>query len=116
MNAVSPESGLRYKDIALLGQMMKTGFDLARPRHTLYYLYFGSREAAEAAAASARDAGYACEVRDPLPQYPNQWLAKCEKPDAVLSADYVRTADALFQNLADQGHGDFDGWEAGPDL
>lgn len=31
MDARSPETGLKYKDLALLGQMMKHGADLTRP-------------------------------------------------------------------------------------
>jgi hypothetical protein len=38
MEAGSPETGLKYKDIALLGEMMKQGADLDRPRHALYCL------------------------------------------------------------------------------
>jgi Regulator of ribonuclease activity B len=112
MNARSPESGLKYKDIALLGQMVQQGADLNRPRHALYYLYFGSQEAAQAGAAPARDAGYSCEVRDPLPGYPNQWALVCERRDAVLDVPGVITADDLFQGIADQNGGEFDGWEA----
>lgn len=112
MNARSPETGLKYKDIALLGQMMQQGADLTRPRHALYYLYFGNKEAAEAGAAPARDAGYSCEVRDPLPAYPDQWALVCERPDAVLSISGVIAADDLFQGIADKNGGEFDGWEA----
>lgn len=112
MNDRSPESGLKYKDIALLGQMMKQGADLNRPRHALYYLYFGSRQAAEAGAVDGRIAGYSCEVRDPLPAYPGQWSLVCERADAVLDIPGVRQADDLFQGIADRLHGEFDGWEA----
>jgi hypothetical protein len=112
MNARSPESGLKYKDIALLGEMMKGGADLSRPRHALYYLYFGNREAAEAGAVPARAAGYSCQVRDPLPGYPDQWALICERPDAVLDIPAVIQADDLFQGIADQHDGEFDGWEA----
>jgi hypothetical protein len=112
LNARSPETGLKYKDIALLGEMMKGGADLSVPRHALYYLYFGSREAAEAGAVPAQAAGYACNVRDPLPGYPGQWSLVCERPDAVLDIDGVRGADDLFQGIADQHDGEFDGWEA----
>lgn len=73
MEARSPETGLKYKDIALLRQMVKQGADLNVPRHALYYLYFGSREVAEAAAAEGRAGGYTCEVRNPLAAYPGQW-------------------------------------------
>ena len=112
MEARSPQTGLKYKDIALLGQMMKQGADLNLPRHALYYLYFGSREAAEAGAPEARAVGYSCEVRDPLPEYPGQWLLLCERHDAVLDIAGVRQADDLFQGIADRHQGVFDGWEA----
>jgi len=112
MEARSPETGLKYKDIALLGTMMKQGADLRQPRHALYYLYFGTREAAEAAAVDGRGAGYTCAVRDPFPQYPGQWSIVCERPDAVLDIEGVRQADDLFQGIADRLDGEFDGWEA----
>jgi hypothetical protein len=112
MEARSPETGLKYKDIALLGEMMKQGADLTKPRHALYYLYFGDPEKAASAAGAGRDAGYACEARDPLPAYPGQWAVICERPDAVLDIEGVRAADDLFQGIADQLGGEFDGWEA----
>ena len=112
MNARSPETGLKYKDIALLGQLMKQGADLSKPRHALYYSYFGSREAADDGATEARSAGYQCEVRDPMPQYPGQWSLVCERHDAVLDIEGVRAADDLFQGIADRLDGEFDGWEA----
>ena len=112
MDARSPESGLKYKDIALLGQMVQQGADLRQPRHALYYLYFGTREAAEAGAVDGRAAGYGCEVRDPLPAYPGQWSVVCQRPDAMLDIAGVRAADDLFQGIADRLEGEFDGWEA----
>ena len=112
LEARSPESGLKYKDIALLGEMMKQGADLNQPRHALYYLYFATPEAAEAAAGDGRGAGYSCEVRDPLPAYPGQWSVVCERPDAVLDIAGARAADDLFQGIADRLEGEFDGWEA----
>lgn len=112
LNERSPKSGLKYKDIELLGQMMKNGADLSRPRHVVYYLYLPSREAAETAAAEPRREGFACNVREPLPAHPGQWALICERSDAVLSLDYVRDVDNLFQGIADRLNGEFDGWEA----
>jgi hypothetical protein len=112
MHMRSPETGLKYKDIALLGQMLKSGADLSTPRHVLYYLYFSSEQAAETGAGDARSAGYTATGREPLPDYPDQWSLVCEKVDAVLSVDNVREADDLFQGIADRLAGEFDGWEA----
>jgi hypothetical protein len=112
MNARSPKTGLKYKDIELLGQMLKNGADLTKPRHALYYLYFGSREIAEVGAVDGRAAGYSCEVREPMPGYAGQWSLVCERPDAILDPGGVRLADDLFQGIANRLGGEFDGWEA----
>ena len=110
--ARSPELGVKYKDLLLLGQLLQQGADLPQPRHALYYSYFGSREAAEEGAAEARAAGHSSEVREPLPAQPTQWSLVCERSDAVLDPTRVNAADDLFQGIADQLGGEFDGWEA----
>jgi hypothetical protein len=112
MEARSPEIGLKWKDIEILGKMVKQGANLKEPRHAVYYLYFGSRENALEAVAGGGAAGYSCEARDPLPGYPGQWSVVCERPDAVLDVAGARRADDLFQELADRLAGEFDGWEA----
>lgn len=112
MNARSPETGLKNKDLLVLGQMLQQGADLTAPRHAVYYLYFGSRDVAEEGAIEARAGGYACEVREPLPEYPGQWSLVCERHGAVLDIAAVRAADDLFQGIADRRGGEFDGWEA----
>jgi hypothetical protein len=111
-NDRSEQLGIKYKDLALLGQLMGQGADLTKPRHALYYLYFTAPDAAEAGAVEARAAGYSCEVRDPLPTNPGQWALVCERPDAVLSPAGVIAADDLFQGIADRHGAEFDGWEA----
>ena len=91
---------------------MRMGADLTKPRHALYFLYFASRDAAEAGAEEGRSAGYTCDVRDPLPAYPGQWSIVCQRSDAVLDPKGVIAADNLFQGIADRLGGEFDGWEA----
>jgi len=110
--ARSPQLGVKNKDLVLLGQLLQQGADLKQPRHALYYLYFASRTAAEAGAEDGRSAGYVCDVREPLPEYPDQWSLVCERPDAVLDPAGVNAADDLFQGIADRLGGEFDGWEA----
>ena len=111
-NARSPELGVKYKDLQLMGQLLQAGADLHQPRHALYFLYFTSPEAAEAGALDGRAAGYTCEVRDPLPEYPGHWSLVCERSDVVIDPPGVIAADDLFQGIADRLGGDFDGWEA----
>lgn len=111
-NARSPQLGMKYKDLALLGQLMQSGADLSKPREAIYYLYFQDRAAAQAGATEAMAAGYDCEVQDPLPDFPGQWPLICKRPDAVLEPPHVVAADNLFQGIADRLGGDFDGWEA----
>lgn len=112
MDARSDQLGVKHKDLLVMGQLLQQGADLSKPRHALYYVYFPTRDAAEAGAEDPREAGYTCEVRDPLPQQPDQWLLLCERADAVLGPNGVIAADELFQGVADRLGGDFDGWEA----
>jgi hypothetical protein len=110
--ARSPQLGVKYKDLLILGQLLQLGADLTKPRHALYYLYFASQEVAETGAVEGRAAGYACSVREPLPEHPGQWLLLCERQDMLLDPPNVIAADDLFQGIADRFGGDFDGWEA----
>ena len=112
MEARSPQLGIKYKDVSLLGLMVEQGADLSQPRHALYFLYFGSKDMATPAGDEGRTAGYACEVNEPRPGTNDRWLVVCEQPHAVLDVDGVRNADDLFQGIADRHGGEFDGWEA----
>ncbi len=111
-NERSPQLGLKYKDLQVLGALIEAGAELSKPRHAIYYLYFPSREAASAGGEEATAAGYSCEVREPLPEYPGQWSLVCEKSDAILDPAGVNAADDLFQGIADRLGADYDGWEA----
>ena len=48
MNERSPQLGIKYKDLAVLDQLMKNGADLTKPRHVLYYSYAPSASVAQA--------------------------------------------------------------------
>jgi hypothetical protein len=95
-----------------MGQMVQAGADLNQPRHALYYLYFATQDAADQGAARAAAAGYDADVREPLPEYPGQWSLVCDRHDALLDVEGVKAADDLFQGIADDLGGEFDGWEA----
>jgi hypothetical protein len=111
MNERSPVTGMRYKDIMVLASLADAGADLAQPRHVLYYLYFSSESVARQAAVEAATDGFTVEVREPLPQYPDQWLVLAER-QAVTTIDVVIWADNKFQAIADAYGGEYDGWEA----
>ena len=111
MNERSTVTGLRYKDMMVLASLVDAGAEMSEPRHVLYYLYFTSESVARQAAVDAATDGFTVEVREPLPQYPDQWLVLAER-QAVTSIDVVIWADNKFQAIADAYDGDYDGWEA----
>jgi hypothetical protein len=111
MNERSPQLGLRFKDLAVLGQLMEQGADLSQPRHVVYYCYAPGQAVAQAMAHEAEGSGYAAAVREPLPDFPDQWRVVCEI-HAITSPDFVRDADDFFHGLADRHGAEYDGWEA----
>jgi hypothetical protein len=110
MNDRSPELGLKYKDLAVLGALMKNGADLSQSRHVIFYSYAPEADVAQAMSSEATAGGYTGEVREPLPGS-EQWSVVCET-HAVTSPDFVRAADDFFQALADRHGAEYDGWEA----
>jgi hypothetical protein len=111
MNERSPQLGLRYKDLAVLDQLMKSGADLSQSRHVVYYSYAPSEDRARKMQQEAEAKGFSAAVREPLPDFPGQWGIVCET-HAITSPDFVRDADDFFQGLADRHGAEYDGWEA----
>ncbi len=108
----SPQLGLRYKDLAVLGQLTDAGADLSQSRHVVYYSYAPTEETARSMADEAEAKGFTTDVRTPLPEYPHQWSVIAET-HTVCSPEFVRQSDDFFQELADRLGGEYDGWEAG---
>jgi hypothetical protein len=111
MNERSPQLGIRYKDLAVLGSLTDNGADLSKSRHVVYYSYAPSEDVAHAMASEAEANAYTAAVREPLPDFPGRWSVICEMY-AVTSPDFVREADDFFQGLADRHDAEYDGWEA----
>ena len=111
----APQTGIKYKDILVLDQLVKAGADLTAPRHVVYYLYFPDREAATAAATEAGELGFDIDLREPIPAYPDNWALVCERHDYTLDLDLVRLNTDAFEALAARHGGDYDGWEASVD-
>jgi len=110
-NERSPQLGLRYKDLAVLGQLMNAGADLSQPREVVYYLYLPCEDVARSVQAEVHGKGFEAEVREPREGFAGQWAVACKRR-AVVTPDFVREADDMFQTLADRHKGEFDGWEA----
>jgi hypothetical protein len=111
MNERSPRLGVKYKDLMVLDQLAKNGADLSASRHVIYYSYAPSEDVAHAMGTEAETGGWAAKVREPLPNFPDQWGLICET-HAVTTPDFVREADDFFQGLADRHGAEYDGWEA----
>jgi hypothetical protein len=111
MNERSPQLGIRYKDLAVLDQLMKSGADLLQSRHVVYYSYASSEAVAQEMADEAGANGFEAATREPLPEFPGRWAVICET-HAVTSPDFVRGSDDFFQGLADRHGAEYDGWEA----
>jgi hypothetical protein len=112
VNLELAHAGLRVEDLGTLQQLVNQGADLEEPRHVMHYSYFGSRQVAEEAAAEARAAGWIAAVREPLPEYADQWGMVAEHPEAVLTVSFVIDSTAWFEMLAREHDGEYDGWEA----
>src|SRR2546428_12746009 len=89
MNGRSPKLGVKYKDLMVLDQLTKNGSDLSASRHVIYYSYAPSEEVARAMGREAETGGCVAEVREPLPNFPDQWGVICET-HAVTTPDFVR--------------------------
>lgn len=112
LDSRSPQLGLKYKDLLVLEQLVKAGADLTQPRHVLHFLYLPDRDRAVQAAEEATARGFEVAVREPLPDYPDQWTVVCERHDVVIDPEHVREATDYFEALAASHGGDYDGWEA----
>lgn len=105
------ELGVRYKDLAVIDQLVKNGADLSERRHVVYYSYAPGAEVGRAMGDEAETRGFSVAVREPLPDFPGQWSVICEI-EAVTSREFVIESDDFFQSLADRHGGEYDGWEA----
>ena len=109
----SEQLGLKIKDLQLLGALQANGADLGAPRHVLHYLYFPCGDTAAQARQEIAHESWQVQVREPLPEFPDQWLVLAEQPAAVLTPDFVRETTDLMETVAARHGGHHDGWEAG---
>ena len=107
----SPQLGIKYKDLMVLGQLQQHGADLTQPRHVIYFSYAPSRDVARAMGDEAGARGFDVELGEPLPAYPDDWPVRCETT-TVLRPEVVRDNTDFFEDLAARHGAEYDGWEA----
>ena len=108
----APQTGVKYKDMLVLDQLLQAGANLRAPRHVMYYLYFNDRAKAEAAAGEATRSQFTATVSEQTAEQPESWQVVCERKSYVLSMDIVRDNTDYFEQLAARFGGDYDGWVA----
>jgi Regulator of ribonuclease activity B len=107
----SPQLGVKFKDLAVMGQLIDHGADMSKPRNVVYYNYAPTAAVARTMANAATAQGFRVEIREPLPQFPDQWSVICQV-DAVVDPALVRHNTDFFEELASLHDAEYDGWEA----
>ena len=97
-------------DALALRHLTRRGADLAQARHVLHFLYFADEVNARAAAAVADRASWRVTVTAPGERIV-EWTVRVEG-DRVLNPATVAAFRAWFERLAEDHHGEYDGWEA----
>jgi hypothetical protein len=111
--------GSREADMHVLAAMASNGANMAKPAHTIHYLYFKSRASADAAAAQLRAAGYQ-NLRVELSPTTSFWqrlfgpkrFSCIAETHAVPSQAAVFATSDQMNGLAARFGGEYDGWEA----
>lgn len=104
----SPASG----DAAVLAQLRSRGADLTRERHVIHYLYFrtdADRATAEQHLASRYTMRHGVDYGEARPK-----SLILERNGLVNEAEIGREREMLTR-VADENHGEYDGWEASLD-
>jgi Regulator of ribonuclease activity B len=103
-------------DLVVIDALRKAGSNLSRRTEITYYLYVPAERDAREAAALLKKHNLAATVEKPLGvledgSVSDAWGVITVTND-VPSLETVRTAGALFEDLARKYDGQYDGWEA----
>jgi len=111
-------------DAAVIDALRKAGSNLSRPTEITYYLYVPAESDAREVAALLNKHNLQATVEKPTGTGLAETVAKAVDGSSgdswgiitvtkdVPSLENVRTARALFEDLARRYHGEYDGWEA----
>ena len=97
-------------------------FKRSEPGNVTFYLYFPSQQAADDAAAQARELGLEAQTPGPDLEYleeepddPMPWPVICEWRSGSQELDSPGKARASLRSIAKANGGQYDGWAAGID-
>jgi Regulator of ribonuclease activity B len=97
-------------DALALRQLASRGANMTKPRHIVHFLLFGTEADAQAASESVRATSWNARVEAPT-ESRAEWTVRADD-ERIVSADTVGTYRTWFEQIADQHHGEYDGWEA----
>ena len=106
----SPRSGLLWKDLMVVSEVIDSGADMAIPRNLRYVVYFETKKVADKAASRGRRSGYAVDLAKPENGSPYRWRATFDR-EAVLDLREVIAGDDFFKGLVEEVGGHFEGLE-----
>jgi len=109
----------RQGDRQLLAALASHGSNLAKPAHTIHFLYFKSMDAANAAARELETSGYQNLQVHRAPSKslwrrlfgPHQYSCIAETHAVPSESGVFATSDQM-NALAEKFGGEYDGWEA----
>ena len=104
-------------DKRVLKQLRRLGANLSRPREVIHFLYFPTQVAAEQASHQLRGEGYTIDVRPAAnaeESPPNPWVLEARNY-VVVDESNVQAMRQKFEDIAESGGGEYDGWEAAAD-
>lgn len=111
-DARSPQTGIKYKDLRIVQDLMLDGADLTTQRHVAYYVSLPDESTARYAAEHIRLRGFTVRIGTPEGPGRNRWPLRCDRHGVVLDVDTVRSNADYFDALAVWYQGWFDGWES----
>jgi hypothetical protein len=106
----SPRSGLLWRDLMVVSEVIDSGADMSEPKHLTYSMFFGTKKVADKAASRGRRSGYEVSLTRENGDSPYRWLATFERQE-VLDLKAVIAADDFFKGLAEELGAHFEGLE-----
>jgi hypothetical protein len=97
-------------DALALRQLASRGANLTKPRHIVHFMLFDDETSARAAAETIAQTSWNAHVDEPTEQR-TEWVVRAED-ERVASSDTVSAYRSWFAQIAEQHHGEYDGWEA----